>query len=47
MEILFVRGIGACYTCKISLRKNNFRIQQFESAEVERYVEIRKRIAKE
>ena len=40
-------GSGACPECKIPLRRNNFRVQLFEDAAVDKEVDIRKRILKE
>ncbi|XP_022107788.1 CDK-activating kinase assembly factor MAT1-like [Acanthaster planci] len=47
VEILFVRGSGACPSCNTPLRKNQFRVQEFEDAYVEKEVDIRKRILKD
>ncbi|ESO11109.1 hypothetical protein HELRODRAFT_186265 [Helobdella robusta] len=47
VELLFVRGSGKCETCQIPLRRNNFRIQVFESPEVERDIDIRKKVLKD
>ncbi|XP_033639566.1 CDK-activating kinase assembly factor MAT1 [Asterias rubens] len=47
VEILFVRGSGACPSCSTPLRRNQFRIQEFEDANVEKEVDIRKRILKD
>nr|CAG4647332.1 EOG090X0BPM [Megafenestra aurita]SVE92601.1 EOG090X0BPM [Megafenestra aurita] len=47
VELLFAKGSGACPECKIPLRRNNFRIQLFEDAAVDKEVDIRKRILKE
>lgn len=45
VELLFVRGSNACPECNIPLRKNNYRIQLFDSV-VEKELDIRKRILK-
>ena len=47
VELLFVRGSGACPQCNIALRRNNFRLQLFEDAFVEKDTDIRKRILRE
>ncbi|XP_038049812.1 CDK-activating kinase assembly factor MAT1-like [Patiria miniata] len=47
VEVLFVRGSGACPSCNTPLRRNQFRVQEFEDAYVEKEVDIRKRILKE
>ncbi|XP_019624770.1 PREDICTED: CDK-activating kinase assembly factor MAT1-like [Branchiostoma belcheri] len=46
VETLFARGSGTCPECNISLRRNTFRIQQFEDPFVDKEVDIRKRILK-
>jgi len=43
----FVRGSGECLQCHIILRRNNFRDQIFEDAEVEKDTDIRKRVLRE
>lgn len=40
-------GSGACPDCKTPLRRNNFRVQLFEDAAVDKEVDVRKRILKE
>ena len=47
MDLLFVRGSGACVECAVPLRRNNFRLQMFEDAYVEKEVDIRKKVLKE
>lgn len=47
MELLFVRGSGACPQCQTPLRRSNFRLQLFEDAFIEKEVDIRKKIMKE
>nr|CAG4649615.1 EOG090X0BPM [Scapholeberis mucronata]SVE93830.1 EOG090X0BPM [Scapholeberis mucronata] len=47
VELLFAKGSGSCPECKIPLRRNNFRVQLFEDAGVDKEVDIRKRILKE
>lgn len=45
VELLFVKGANSCPQCNIPLRKNNYRIQLFDSV-VEKELDIRKRILK-
>lgn len=40
-------GSGACPDCRIPLRRNNFRVQLFEDASVEKEVDIRKRVLRD
>lgn len=40
-------GSGACPDCRIPLRRNNFRVQLFEDAAVEKEVDIRKRVLRD
>lgn len=40
-------GSGACPDCRIPLRRNNFRVQLFEDAGVEKEVDIRKRVLRD
>lgn len=40
-------GSGSCPECKVSLKRNNYRLQLFEDATVEKEVDIRKRILKD
>lgn len=40
-------GSGACPDCRIPLRRNNFRVQLFEDATVEKEVDIRKRVLRD
>ncbi|XP_078000953.1 CDK-activating kinase assembly factor MAT1-like [Glandiceps talaboti] len=47
VELLFVRGSGACPQCHIALRRNDFRLRLFEDASVEKEVDIRKRILRD
>jgi len=47
VELLFVKGSGACPECDIPLRRTNFRIQLFEDAFIDKEVEIRRRILKD
>lgn len=46
VETLFTRPSAACPECNTALRRNDFRIQQFEDLIVEKEVDIRKRILK-
>ncbi|XP_068729397.1 CDK-activating kinase assembly factor MAT1-like isoform X2 [Montipora capricornis] len=46
VEALFTRPSAACPECNTALRRNDFRIQQFEDLIVEKEVDIRKRILK-
>ncbi|KAK9873738.1 hypothetical protein WA026_002094 [Henosepilachna vigintioctopunctata] len=47
VELLFLKGSGNCPECRIPLRRNNFRIQMFEDATVEKEVDIRKRVLRD
>lgn len=47
VDLLFLKGSGSCPECKIPLRRNNFRVQLFEDATVEKEVDIRKRILRD
>nr|CAG4641972.1 EOG090X0BPM [Eurycercus lamellatus] len=47
VELLFVKGSGACPECQTPLRRNNFRVQLFEDSAVDKEVDIRRRILKE
>ena len=47
VELLFVKGSGACPECNIPLRRTNFRLQLFEDANVDKEVDIRRRILKD
>lgn len=42
-----MRAAGPCPECGVSLRKNLFRLQQFEDSYVEKEVDIRKKVLKE
>ena len=42
-----IRPSAACPECGVELRRNLFRLQQFEDSFVEKEVDIRKRILKE
>ncbi|PVD26658.1 hypothetical protein C0Q70_14336 [Pomacea canaliculata] len=45
--MLFIKGSGACPQCGTALRRNNYRLQVFEDATVEKEVDIRKRILRD
>ena len=47
VDSVFTRPTAACPECGLGLRRNQYRIQQFEDSEVEKEVDIRKRIVKE
>lgn len=47
VDLLFLKGSGSCPDCRIPLRRNNFRVQLFEDASVEKEVDIRKRILRD
>ncbi|KAL4238814.1 CDK-activating kinase assembly factor MAT1 [Mactra antiquata] len=47
VDLLFIKGSGICPECGTSLRRNNFRLQLFEDAFVEKEVDIRRRILKD
>ncbi|XP_025833355.1 CDK-activating kinase assembly factor MAT1 [Agrilus planipennis] len=47
VDLLFLKGSGACPECRIPLRRNNFRVQLFEDSMVEKEVDIRKRILRD
>ncbi|CAH1725320.1 unnamed protein product [Aphis gossypii] len=44
IEVAFMKGSGPCPKCLIPLRRNGFKLQQFEDASVDVEVETRKRI---
>ncbi|KAK9692602.1 CDK-activating kinase assembly factor MAT1 [Popillia japonica] len=47
VDLLFLKGSGACPECRIPLRRNNFRVQLFEDSTVEKEVDIRKRVLRD
>ena len=47
VELLFAKGSGACPECATPLRRNNFRLQLFEDALIDKEVDIRKRVLKD
>uniref|UniRef100_A0A182NBL2 CDK-activating kinase assembly factor MAT1 n=1 Tax=Anopheles dirus TaxID=7168 RepID=A0A182NBL2_9DIPT len=47
VELLFLKGSGSCPECNVPLRRSNFRVQLFEDSNVDKEVQIRKRILKD
>ncbi|XP_021378012.1 CDK-activating kinase assembly factor MAT1-like [Mizuhopecten yessoensis] len=47
VDLLFIKGSGACPECGTALRRNNFRLQLFEDSYIEKEVEIRKKLSKD
>jgi len=47
VELLFVKGSGSCPECNIPLRRTNFRLQLFEDANIDKEVDIRRRILRD
>ena len=47
VDAVFTRPTAPCPECGKGLRRNQYRLQQFEDSGVEREVDIRKRILKE
>ncbi|KAL5009048.1 hypothetical protein ScPMuIL_014629 [Solemya velum] len=47
VDLLFIKGSGGCPECGTALRRNNFRLQLFEDANVEKEVDIRKRVLRD
>ncbi|XP_037956206.1 CDK-activating kinase assembly factor MAT1-like [Teleopsis dalmanni] len=47
VDLLFLKGSGSCPECMVPLRRNNFRIQLFEDPQVEKEVDIRRRILRD
>ncbi|XP_069116825.1 CDK-activating kinase assembly factor MAT1-like [Argopecten irradians] len=47
VDLLFIKGSGACPECGTALRRNNFRLQLFENAYIEKEVEIRKKLSRD
>ncbi|XP_050419642.1 CDK-activating kinase assembly factor MAT1 [Adelges cooleyi] len=47
IEVAFIKGSGPCPKCLTPLRRNGFKLQQFEDAAVDVEVEIRKRILRD
>ncbi|XP_064403367.1 CDK-activating kinase assembly factor MAT1-like isoform X1 [Halichondria panicea] len=47
VEVVFIRASGPCPECGVVLRKNQFRLQQFDDSYIEKEVDIRKKILKD
>lgn len=47
VDLLFLKGAGACPECNVPLRRSNFRVQLFEDPKVEKEVDIRRRILRD
>lgn len=47
VELLFLKGSGNCPECGIALRRSNFRVQLFEDSQVEKEVDIRRRVLRD
>ena len=47
VDAVFTRPTAHCPECGKALRRNQYRLQQFEDSDVEKEVDIRKRILKE
>jgi CDK-activating kinase assembly factor MAT1 len=47
VNVVFSREAAPCPECGLTLRKNQFRQQQFEDSHVEIEVDVRKKILKE
>ncbi|KAH3853824.1 CDK-activating kinase assembly factor MAT1-like [Dreissena polymorpha] len=47
VDLLFIKGSGNCPECDTALRRNNFRLQLFEDAYIEKEVDIRKKVIKD
>ena len=47
VDAVFSRPSAPCPECGLALRRNQYRLQQFEDSYVEKEVEIRKKILKE
>lgn len=47
VDAVFTRPTAPCPECGKALRRNQYRLQQFEDLDVEKEVDIRKRILKE
>lgn len=47
VDLLFLKGTGNCYECNQPLRRGNFKEQLFDDSNVEKEVEIRKKLLKE
>lgn len=47
VDLLFLKGAGACPECNVPLRRSNFRVQLFEEPKVEKEIDIRRRILRD
>lgn len=47
VDLLFVKGSGACPECNTALRRTNYRLQIFEDPIVEKEIDFRKRILRD
>ncbi|KAK7103345.1 CDK-activating kinase assembly factor MAT1-like [Littorina saxatilis] len=47
VDLLFIKGSGVCPECGVALRRNNYRLQVFEDAGVEKEVDIRKKVLRD
>ena len=47
VELLFVKGSGACPECNVPLRRGNFRLQLFEDANIDKEIDIRRKILRD
>lgn len=47
VDLLFLKGAGACPECNVPLRRSNFRVQLFEDPMVEKEVDIRRRLLRD
>ncbi|XP_014282532.1 CDK-activating kinase assembly factor MAT1 [Halyomorpha halys] len=47
VDLLFLKGSGSCPECHVPLRRSNFRVQLFEDPNVEKEVDIRKRVLRD
>jgi len=47
VDLLFVKGSGACPECATPLRRSNFRLQIFEDPVVEKEIDIRRKVLRD
>lgn len=47
VDLLFLKGSGNCPECGVALRRSNFRVQLFEDSQVEKEVDIRRRVLRD
>lgn len=47
VDLLFIKGSGACPECNTALRRSNFRLQLFEDPFIEKEIDIRKKILRD